>query len=95
VIKTGIGKAKGTGLEHIDVDALTRRSPLPDGLARKAVRAIRRNRPLVLYGFEAYAVYFLRLLPMWLLDALGPFLARTALAAIAPTAAPPVTRDGD
>jgi NAD(P)-dependent dehydrogenase (short-subunit alcohol dehydrogenase family) len=90
VVKTGIGKAQGSGLEQVDVDALTRRSPSPEGLARKVVRAVRRNRPLVRYGLEAYLVGFLRLLPLRWLDPLGRFVARNALAALPP----PAKRDG-
>jgi short-subunit dehydrogenase len=97
VVKTGIGKAKGVGLEHVDVDAMVSRSPSPEGLARKAVRAIRRNRPLVLYGWDAYMACVLRLLPPWLIDPLGRLLARNALAgiALAPGAPPPATREGN
>jgi short-subunit dehydrogenase len=83
VVKTGIGKAQGVGLEHVDVDALVARAPSAEGLARKAVRAIRRNRPLVLYGFDAYVAALLRLLPLWLVDPLARLAARNALASIA------------
>jgi short-subunit dehydrogenase len=83
VVKTGIGKAHGVGLEHVDVDALVARAPSAEGLARKAVRAIRRNRPLVLYGFDAYVAALLRLLPLWLVDPLARLAARNALASIA------------
>jgi NAD(P)-dependent dehydrogenase (short-subunit alcohol dehydrogenase family) len=79
VVKTGIGKAAGAGLEHMDVDALIARAPLPEGLARKVVRAIRRDRALVRYGWEAYLVSVLRLLPLWLIDPLGRVAARNAL----------------
>lgn len=95
VVKTGIGKAAGAGLEHMDVDALVRRSPSPEGLARKVVRAVRRNRPLVRYGLDAYLVSLLRLLPLWLVDPLGRFIARNALAALRPGQLPPSTRGSD
>lgn len=88
VVKTGIGKAAGVGLEHVDVDALVRRSPSPEGLARKAVRAIRRNRPLVRYGLDAYMASLLRVLPLWLIDGLATLATRNALASIAKPAAP-------
>jgi short-subunit dehydrogenase len=84
VVKTGIGKAPGAGLEHVDVDAMVRRSPSPEGLARKVVRAIKRDSPLVLYGVDAYLAYLGRLLPLWLLDPLGKLLARGGLTAIGP-----------
>lgn len=83
VIKTGIGKAAGAGLEHMDVDALIARAPLPEGLARKVVRAILRDRALVRYGWEAYLVSVLRLLPLWLIDPLGRVAARNALLSLA------------
>jgi NAD(P)-dependent dehydrogenase (short-subunit alcohol dehydrogenase family) len=82
VVKTGIGKAPGAGLEHIDVDAMVRRSPSPEGLARKVLRAIQRNRPMVLYGIDAYLAYMARVLPLWLLDVIGSVLARGTLGAI-------------
>src|SRR5260221_1651443 len=50
VLRTGIGKAKGVGLEHIDMDEVVKKSPPPEGLARKVVPAIRKNRPLVRFG---------------------------------------------
>jgi NAD(P)-dependent dehydrogenase (short-subunit alcohol dehydrogenase family) len=78
-MKTGIAKAKGVGLEHIDVDALVRRAPLPEALAIKATRAIRKNRAMVRFGPDSYLYSLLRLLPMWLLDPLGRFMARTAM----------------
>lgn len=83
VVRTGIGKAAGAGLEHIDVDALVARSPSAEGLARKAVRAVRRNRPLVRYGLDSYIASILRLLPLWLLDPLAKIAARNALTSIA------------
>ena len=55
------------------------RSPEPTGLAVKTVRAIRKNRPLVRYGADAYVFSLLRLLPLWLVDPFGRFLGRKAL----------------
>ena len=55
------------------------RSPAPEGLAIKTVRAVRKNRPLVRYGADAYVFSVLRLLPLWLVDPLGHFLGRKAL----------------
>jgi short-subunit dehydrogenase len=91
VVKTGIGKALGAGLDHVDVDALVARAPSAEALARKAVRAIRRNRALVLYGFDAYMAALLRILPLWLIDPFAKLATRNALASIAvPGAAPGV-----
>jgi NAD(P)-dependent dehydrogenase (short-subunit alcohol dehydrogenase family) len=78
VVKTGIAAAKGVGLGEEEVTALIAKSPGPDGLARKVRRAIERNRPLVRYGPDSYLYSFLRLLPLWVLDPLGRFMARTA-----------------
>jgi NAD(P)-dependent dehydrogenase (short-subunit alcohol dehydrogenase family) len=78
VVKTGIAAAHGVGLGKAEVTALTAKSPGPDGLARKVRRAIEKNRPLVRYGPDAYFYSFLRLLPLWLIDPLGRFMARTA-----------------
>lgn len=89
VIRTGIGKAEGAGLRAEDVDMLIKRAPLPDGLARKVLRAVQRDRPLVRYGWEAYLVSVLRLLPQWIIDPLGRTAARQALAAPALNALPP------
>ena len=82
VVKTGIGKAAGAGLEHVDVDALVSRSPSPEGLARKVVRAVQRDRGLVRYGFDSYVASFLRLLPLWLIEPLAKLATRNALASI-------------
>ena len=79
VVSTGIGAAQDVGLEHlVDPLALTARSPKPEGLARKVRRAIERNKSLVRYGADAYVFSVLRLLPRWLIDPLGRFMARTA-----------------
>jgi NAD(P)-dependent dehydrogenase (short-subunit alcohol dehydrogenase family) len=80
VVNTGIGRAAGVGLEHVDVAAMTARSPAPEGLARKVRRAIQRNSPLVRYGADAYLFSLLRILPQWLTEPLGRFMARTAAA---------------
>lgn len=79
VVKTGIARAAGVGLEHLDLEKAVARSPGPAGLAVKTVRAIRKNRPLVRYGADAYVFSVLRLLPLWLADPLGRFLGRKAL----------------
>jgi NAD(P)-dependent dehydrogenase (short-subunit alcohol dehydrogenase family) len=78
VVKTGIAAADGVGLAKEDVNTLTGRSPGPEGLARKVRRAIERNSGLVRYGADAYFYSFLRLLPVWLIDPLGRFMAKTA-----------------
>jgi NAD(P)-dependent dehydrogenase (short-subunit alcohol dehydrogenase family) len=86
VVRTGIGKAPGAGLEKVDVDTMMAKSPLPAGLARKAVAAVRSNRPLVRYGGDSYMLSWLRFLPQWLLDPLGRFIGRTALTFLAQNA---------
>jgi short-subunit dehydrogenase len=83
VVKTGIGKAAGAGLEHIDVDALVAKSPSPEGLARKVVRAVLRDKPMVRYGLDAYIASFIRLLPLWLIEPIVKLATRNALASIA------------
>jgi hypothetical protein len=57
-------------------------APSPEGLAKKALRAVRRDQALVRYGFDAYAISLLRLLPLWIADPLGRFLGRTALTVV-------------
>ncbi|HEY2732907.1 MAG TPA: SDR family NAD(P)-dependent oxidoreductase [Polyangiales bacterium] len=79
VVRTGIGKAPGAGLEHVDVDELVRKSPPPEGLARKAIAAVRGDRARVRYGVDAYILSWLRAWPMWLLDPIGRFMGRTAI----------------
>lgn len=84
VVKTDIAKRAGVGLEHVDMDQATKNAPLPEGLARKVVRAVRKNRPMVRYGPDAYFFSILRLLPLWLIDPLGRFMARTAKTIVRP-----------
>ncbi len=78
VVKTRIGMKPGVGLEHLDLEKLISGAPAPEGLARKVVRAVRKNHPLVRYGFDSYVFSLLRLLPIWLLDPLGRFMAKKA-----------------
>lgn len=79
VVNTGIGAAQGAGLEHlVDPHSLTARSPKPEGLARKVRRAIEKNQGLVRYGGDAYLFSALRVMPQWVLDPLGRFMAKTA-----------------
>jgi NAD(P)-dependent dehydrogenase (short-subunit alcohol dehydrogenase family) len=80
VVNTGIATAQGVGLAHADVATMTKRAPSPEGLARKVRRAIVRNRPLVRYGPDAYFYSVMRLLPLWLLDPIGRWMAKTAAA---------------
>ena len=86
-MKTGIAKAHGVGLEHIDIDQLVRRAPLPEALAIKATRAIRKNSAMVRFGPDSYLYSLLRLLPMWLIDPLGRVMARASMKFMKP--APP------
>lgn len=78
-VRTAITTREGVGFKPDDAKRMIEGAPAPEGLARKAVRAIGRNRALVYFGPDAYAMRWLRLLPMWLLDPLGRYLARTAL----------------
>jgi short-subunit dehydrogenase len=75
---TGITKAKEVGLDHVDMDTRLQRYPTADRLAEKALAAVRRNKPVVLYGFDAYAASLLRLVPPSWLDPLGRILMRDA-----------------
>lgn len=78
VVKTGIAKAPGVGLEKVDMDKALKDAPSPEGLARKVVKAVRSNKGIVRYGPDSYFFSFLRLFPLWLIDPLGRFMARTA-----------------
>jgi len=78
-LRTGITRAAGVGLEHTDIETLIKRAPPPENLAPRVVAAIRRNTPLVRFGPDAVLYGFLRLLPMWLLDPIGRFMARESL----------------
>ena len=89
VVKTGIGSAAGVGLEHIDVDALLARSPGPDALARKVRRAIERDQALVRFAPDSYVFSVLGLLPSWMLEPLGRYMARTASAFLRGELPPP------
>ena len=83
-----MARAPGVGLDHLDVEEMVRRSPTPEALARKAVRAIRRDQAMVVYGPEAQAFRLLRLLPAWITDPIGRFMAREGLKAVRPSAPP-------
>ena len=84
VIKTRMAAAKGVGLEHVDIDELVKRAPAPELLARKAVKAVIRNRPIVVFGPDAGILRLLRLLPAWLIDPLGRKLGQAGLQAVQP-----------
>jgi NAD(P)-dependent dehydrogenase (short-subunit alcohol dehydrogenase family) len=75
-LKTGIVHAQGVGLEHTDIDNILKKAPVPEDLAPKVVAAIRKNKPMVRFGPDAFFYSFLRLLPMWLVDPIGRFMAR-------------------
>lgn len=79
VIKTGIANAPEVGLEHLDMQQVMHRSPGPEGLAKRALRAVQRNKPLVRYGSDSYLFSALGHLPGWLVDPLGKQLAKTTL----------------
>ena len=82
VLKTQMARAAGVGLEHLDVDELVRKSPTPEALARRAIRAVRSNEAMVVFGPEAQVFRLLRLLPAWLTDPVGRFMAREAFKAV-------------
>jgi NAD(P)-dependent dehydrogenase (short-subunit alcohol dehydrogenase family) len=88
VVKTRIAMAPGVGLEHVDMEKVVSRAPPPEGLAKKVVRAVKKNRPLVRYGPDAYIFSLLRLFPSWLIDPLGRFMARRAFEVVTPPGAP-------
>ncbi|HVW29874.1 MAG TPA: SDR family NAD(P)-dependent oxidoreductase [Polyangiaceae bacterium] len=75
-LKTGIVHAPGVGLEHTDIDNILKRAPVPEDLAPKVVAAIRKNKPMLRFGPDAVFYSLLRLLPMWIVDPIGRFMAR-------------------
>jgi short-subunit dehydrogenase len=85
-VKTDIALREGVGFKPDAVEKLMQGAPGPQNLARKALRAVRRNRPLIRYGPEAYVMAVFQLLPLWLLDPLGKFVARKALEIVKTTA---------
>lgn len=78
-VKTDILTREGVGFKLDEAEKMIKDAPSPEGLAKKALRAVRRDQALVRYGFDAYAMSLLRLLPLWLIDPLGRLLGRTAL----------------
>lgn len=84
VVNTNIVAAEGVGLDRVldapTIQALTARSPRPEGLAVKVRRAIERNQALVRYGSDAYLFTAMGMLPAWLSEPLGRYMARTASA---------------
>lgn len=89
-VKTAILTRDGVGFRPDEAHKMIKDAPAPEGLAKKTMRAIRRNRPLVRYGFDAYGMSLLRVLPLWLIDPLGRMLGRTALALVEQTTDRPV-----
>ncbi len=81
-LKNDMAHRPDVGLEHLDLEALLRGAPTPEALARKAVRAVRRNRAMVTIGLEATVFRVLRILPSALSDPLGRLMARKAFEAI-------------
>lgn len=79
VVRTGIARAIGVELDHLDLEPLLAKAPIPEGLAKKALRAVQKNRAMVRYGTDAYLFSFLRLLPLWLVDPLGRLIAAKTL----------------
>ena len=86
VLKTRMAHAEGVGLQHLDLDEMVKNAASPEGLAKKAVRAVQRNRGMVFYGGEAGIFRALRLMPSWVLDPFGRFAAKKGLEAVRPQA---------
>ncbi|MDD9939944.1 MAG: SDR family NAD(P)-dependent oxidoreductase [Myxococcales bacterium] len=84
-VKTDIVLREGVGFKPEEARKLIRDAPGPERLARKTLRAVRRNRPMVRYGPDAYAMSLMQFLPLWLIDPLGKLLARTALKVVETT----------
>jgi NAD(P)-dependent dehydrogenase (short-subunit alcohol dehydrogenase family) len=84
-VKTDILTREGVGFKLDEAEKMIKDAPSPQGLARKTLRAVRRNQPLVRYGFDAWGMSLLRVLPLWLIDPLGRLLGRTALKIVADT----------
>ncbi len=84
IVRTGITKAQGVGLEHVDIDSLLRLAPGPERLAHKIVRAIRKNRARVVFGFESRLFLLLRLLPYGVADRFGRLMAKQAMVVVCP-----------
>jgi NAD(P)-dependent dehydrogenase (short-subunit alcohol dehydrogenase family) len=82
-VKTDILTREGVGFKLDEAAKMIKDAPSPEGLARKALRGVRRNQAMVRYGLEAYGISFLALLPLWLADPLGKFLGRSALTVVA------------
>lgn len=78
-VKTDILTRDGVGFRLDEAAKMIKDAPSPDGLAKKTLRAVRRNQAMVRYGLDAYGISLLRVLPLWIADPLGRFLARTAL----------------
>jgi len=89
VIRTGIARAEGVGLDHVDLDNLLRLAPSPERLAERILSAIRKNRARVVFGFEARLFLLLRLLPYGVTDVFGRFIARQAMQVVVSDRAPP------
>lgn len=82
-VKTDILTREGVGFKPDEAEKMIKDAPNPEGLAQKTLRAVRRDQALVRYGFDAYAMSLLRLLPLWVIDPLGRLLGRTALQVVA------------
>jgi NAD(P)-dependent dehydrogenase (short-subunit alcohol dehydrogenase family) len=84
-VKTEILTREGVGFKLDEAAKMIKDAPDPNGLAKKALNAVRRNQPLVRYGFDAYGMSLLRVLPLWIIDPIGRFLGRTALTIVETT----------
>lgn len=84
VVRTDISKAAGVGLEHVDLEDIIQRAPPPEPLARKILRAVRRNDARVLYAFDSRLIALLAFFPYRVLDAVGHLVAKRTLDTIRP-----------
>jgi short-subunit dehydrogenase len=89
VVKTPITTREGVGFKPEDAIKMIEGAPDPKGLARKALRAIERNRSMVQYGSDAYILSWLSAIPTWLIDPLGKYLGRMALGVVRDTTVRP------
>ncbi len=84
IMKTGITRAEGANLEHIDIDVLTKFAPTPAPLVPKVVRAIRKNQARVVFGYEAQLFLMLRLTPYALVDGVGRYATKRVMQLLFP-----------
>ncbi len=84
IMRTGIAKAPGVNLEHLDLEPLLKYAPTPEKLALKVVSAIRKNRARVVFGLESRLFVLLRLVPYTLADRFGRYVAEESMRRVFP-----------